>query len=117
MLEINLQRFATRPADIPNDLLDRPGPKLVSAKGNVERLVVVLENDDNLKAATKHVLKDGNMPAIVVNDVLMIWSFNCYIGFGLDSDTGLEVGVGTFNDQGKLNLTSYTATIAKKTDG
>ena len=121
MLEMNLQRFAhqdpTPPPIIPNGLPEKPGPKLVSTKGNVERLVVVLENNDNLKAATKRVLDDGNAPAIVVNDVLMTWSFNCYIGFGLDSDTGLGVAVGTFNDQGKLNVTTYIATIAKKTNG
>ena len=123
MLDMNLQRFAHQdptpptPPPIPNGLPDSPGPKLVSAKGNVERLVVVLENDDNLKAATQRVLGDGNVPAVVVNNVLMTWSFNCYIGFGLDSDTGLGVAVGTFNDQGKLNIATYVATITKKTDG
>lgn len=116
MLDMNLQRFSspdpTTNTPIPNGLPDKPGPKLVSAKGNVERLVVVLENNDNLKAATKRVLKDGNIPAVVVNGVLMTWSINCYIGFGFKSSTTkLEVGVGTFNDQGTLNVTSYTATI------
>lgn len=123
MLEMNLQRFShqdptpSTPPIIPSGLPEKPGPKLVSTKGNVERLVVVLENDDNLKAATKRVLKDGNHPAIVVNDTLMTWSFNCYIGFGLDLGTGLGVAVGTFNDQGKLNVAAYVATITKKTDG
>ena len=122
MLDMNLQRFSHQdptpptPPIIPNGLPDNPGPKLVSAKGNVERLVVVLENDDNLKAATKRVLADGNVPAIVVNDTLMTWSFNCYIGFGLDSGTGLGVAVGTFNNQGKLNIATYIATIAAKSN-
>lgn len=123
MLEMNLQRFShqdptpTHPPIIPNGLPDKPGPKLVSAKGNVERLVVVLEDDDNLKAATRRVLDDGNVPAVVVNNLLMTWSFDSYIGFGLASDTKLGVAVGKFDDQGKLNVTSYTATVAKKTDG
>ena len=122
MLDMNLQRFAnqdptpTPTTIIPNGLPDKPGPKLVSAKGNVERLVVVLENDDNLKAATERVLDDGNVPAIVVNNVLMTWSFNCYIGFGLDSDTTLGVAAGKFNDQGALNITTYTATITAKSN-
>lgn len=124
MLDMNLQRFAhldptpPTPPIIPNGLPDKPGPKLVSAKGNVERLVVVLEADDNLKAATKRVLKDGNVPAVVVNNILMTWSINCYIGFGFESSTTtFGVIVGTFNDQGKLNVTSYTATITKETNG
>lgn len=122
MLDMNLQRFTHQdptpptPPPIPNGLPDKPGPKLVSAKGNVERLVVVLENDDNLKAATKRVLGDGNVPAIVVNTILMTWSFNCYIGFGLGSDTTLGVTVGKFNDQGALNITAYTATITAKSN-
>lgn len=118
MLEMNLQRFSHQdptpptPPPIPNGLPDKPGPKLVSAKGNVERLVVVLENDDNLKAATKRVLADGNVPAVVVNNILMTWNINGYIGFGFDSNaTKLGVIVGTFSDQGALNITSYIATI------
>lgn len=117
MLNMNLQRFSHQdptpptPPIIPNGLPDKPGPKLVSAKGKVEHLVVVLEADDNLKAATKRVLKDGNVPAVVVNGILMTWSIDCYIGFGVESSTELGVAVGTFNDQGKLNVTSYTATI------
>lgn len=118
MLDMNLQRFSHQdpttptPPIIPNGLPDKPGPKLVSAKGNVERLVVVLENDDNLKAATKRVLDDENIPAVAVNGVLMTWSLNCYIGFGFESSTTkLGVVVGTFNNQGKLNITSYTVTI------
>lgn len=120
MLEMNLQRFSSQdpptPPIIPNGLPEKPGPKLVSAKGNVERLVVVLENDDNLKAATKRVLADGNVPAVVVSNVLMTWSFNSYIGFGLDSDTTLGVAVGKFNDQGKLNVATYNATITAKSN-
>lgn len=118
MLDMNLQRFANqRPTPtpttiIPNGLPDKPGPKLVSAKGNVERLFAVLEDDDNLKAATQRVLDDGNIPAVVVNGVLMTWSTNCYIGFGFESSTtSLGIVVGTFNDQGKLNVTSYIPTI------
>lgn len=118
MLDMNLQRFGNNvptpptPPIIPNGLPDKPGPKLVSAKGNVERLVVVLENNDNLKAATKRVLEDGNVPAVVVNGVLMTWSINGYFGLGFESSTtALGVAVGTFDDQGKLNVTSYTATI------
>lgn len=117
MLDMNLQRFAIQapasPPIIPNGLPDNPGPKLVSAKGNVESLVVVLENNDSLKSATKRVLKDGNVPAVVVNNLLMTWSIDCYIGIGFVSSTTtkLEVVVGTFNDQGKLNVTSYTVTI------
>ena len=116
MLDMNLQRFAnpkpTTSTIIPNGLPDKPGPKLVSAKGNVERLVVVLENNDNLKAATKRVLDDGNVPAVVANNILMTWNINGYIGFGFDSSTTkLGVVVGTFSDQGALNLTSYIATI------
>ena len=118
MIDMNLQRSSHR-NPIPNGLPDKPGPKLVSAKGTVERLVVVLEDNDNLKAATNRVLKDGNVPAVVVNNILMTWSAgNCYIGFGFESSTTtLGVVVGTFNDQGKLNVTSYTATIAKETNG
>lgn len=113
---MNLQRFShqdpTLTTIIPNGLPDKPGPKLVSAKGNVESLVVVLENNDSLKSATKRVLKDGNVPAVVVNNLLMTWSVNCYIGIGFESSTTkLGIVVGTFNDQGKLNVTSYTATI------
>ena len=122
MLDMNLQRFANQdptpptPPPIPNGLPDKPGPKLVSAKGNVERLVVVLENNDNLKAATKRVLDDGNVPAVVVNNILMTWNINCYIGFGFDSDTTLGVAAGKFNDQGALNITTYTATITAKSN-
>lgn len=115
MLEMNLQRFGnpvpTPTPIIPNGLPDKPGPKLVSAKGNVERLVVVLEDDDNLKAATKRVLDDGNVPALAVTGGLMTWTGNGYIGFAPKSATALGVYVGTFDDQGKLNVTSYTATI------
>lgn len=112
MLEMNLQRFKElKPTIIPNGLPDKPGPKLVSAKGKVERLVVVLEADDNLKAATRRVLDDGNIPAVVVNGVLMTWFGDGYIGFAPKSATALGVYVGEFNDQGKLNVTSYTAAI------
>ena len=123
MLEMNLQRFSHQdptpptPPIIPNGLPDKPGPKLVSAKGNVERLVVVLEDDDNLKAATRRVLEDGNVPAVVVSGILMTWSFNSYIGLGLDSDTKLGVAVGKFDDQGLLKITTYIATVAKHTSG
>ena len=81
----------------------------MSAKGNVERLVVVLENNDNLKAATYRVLKDGNVPAVVVNNIPITWSAdNSYIGFGFESSTNtLVVIVGTFNDQGALTLTEH----------
>ena len=115
MLDMNLQRFAnpgpTPTPIIPNGLPDKPGPKLVSAKGNVERLVVVLEDDDNLKAATKSVLEDGNVPAVVVTGGLMTWFGDGYIGFAPKSETALGVYVGTFDDQGALTLTEYTATI------
>lgn len=118
MLDMNLQRFsANKPPRIPNGLPDKPGPKLVSAKGNVEHLVVVLENDDNLKAATKRVLDDGNVPAVAVHDFIMTWGIDCYIGFYLESDTKLLVVVGKFDDQGHLNTTTYIATVAKKTNG
>lgn len=118
MLDMNLQRFVYQdPASIPNGLPDKPGPKLVSAKGKVERLVVVLEDDEDLKAATQRVLEDGNEPAVVVNNLLMTWSINCYIGFGLDSDTKLGVAVGQFDDQGLLKITTYIATVDKRTSG
>ena len=118
MLDMNLQRFAdqgpTNDTHIPNGLPDKPGPKLVSAKGKVEHLVVVLEADENLKAATQRVLKDGNVPALLLpNSILMTWSMDSYIGFGLVSGTELSVGVGKFDDQGELNITNYIATIAK----
>ena len=121
MLDMNLQRFATPkptpPPIIPNGLPDKPGPKLVSAKGNVERLVVVLENDDNLKAATKRVLDDGNVPAVVANNILMTWNIDRYIGFGFESSTTtLGAAVGTFNDQGKLNVTGYVVTITPESN-
>ena len=115
MLEMNLQRFSsqdhTHPPIIPNGLPDKPGPKLVSAKGNVEHLVVVLEDDDNLKAATKRVLEDGNVPALAVTGGLMTWTGNSYIGFAPKSATALGVYVGKFDEQGKLHITEYTATI------
>lgn len=115
MLEMNLQRFSsqepTHPPIIPNDLPDKPGPKLVSAKGNVERLVVVLEDDDNLKAATKRVLKNGNVPAVAVTGGLMTWSGSSYIGFAPKSATALGVYVGKFDEQEVLKITEYTATI------
>lgn len=122
MLDMNLQRFAdqgpTTNTIIPNGLPDKPGPKLVSAKGKVEHLVVVLEADENIKAATQRVVKDGNVPAVLLPDgSLMIWSSNSYIGFGLFSDTELVFRVGKFNDQGAVNITSYIATITKQTNG
>ena len=117
MLEMNLQRFSHQdptpptPPIIPNGLPDKPGPKLVSAKGNVERLVVVLEDDDNLKAATKRVLDDGNTPAVVVTGGLMTWFGDGYISFVPKSATALGIYVGAFDNQGKLHITEYTATI------
>ena len=118
MLEMNLQRFGSyTPPIIPNGLPDKPGPKLVIAKGNVERLVVVLENDDNLKAATNRVLDDGNVPAVMVNNILMTWNIGRYIGFGFaSSTTKLGAVVGAFNDQGKLNVTAYALTITPKSN-
>lgn len=117
MLEMNLQRFANQdptPAPttiIPNGLPDKPGPKLVSAKGKVERLVVVLEDDDNLKAATRRALEDGNIPAVVVTGGLMTWHGDGYIGFALKSPTALGVYIGKFDAQGVLKVTEYTVTI------
>ena len=71
MLDMDLQRFVqSGPPKIPNGLPDKPGPKLVSAKGTVERLVVVLENGEDLKAATERVLADGNVPAVVVTSAV-----------------------------------------------
>lgn len=119
MLEMTLQRFSHQdptpptPPIIPNGLPDKPGPKLVSAKGNVERLVVVLENDDNLKAATKRVLDDGNVPALRITEGLMTWSGNSYIGFAIKSATELGVYVGRFDAQGVLKITECTATITE----
>lgn len=113
MLNMNLQRFKeTTPLMIPNELPDKPGPKLVSAKGNVEHLVVVLEVDDHLKAATQRVLEDGNVPAVRLTEGMMTWSGNSYIGFAPKSATALGVYVGTFDAQGVLKITAYTATIA-----
>lgn len=105
----------TKPLLIPQELRDVPGPKLVSAKGTVERLVVVLQVDDHLKAATERVLADGNVPAVRLTSGLMTWSGHGYIGFALNSDTALGVYVGTFNEQGVLEITKYTATIATET--
>lgn len=123
MLEMNLQRFSHQdptpptPPIIPNGLPEKPGPKLASTKGNVERLVVVLENDDNLKSATKRVLDDGNVPAVVVNNILMTWNIDRYIGFGfVSSTTTLGAAVGAFNDQGKLNVTGYVVTITPESN-
>lgn len=117
MLDMNLQRFANKgPIPIPNGLPDKPGPKLVSAKGKVERLVVVLEDEEDLKAATQRVLKDGNVPAVAVTGGLMTWTGNNYIGFSFKSATELGVYVGAFNDQGALKITEYTATIAVSSD-
>lgn len=118
MLDMNLQRFAdegpTTNTIIPNGLPDKPGPKLVSAKGKVEHLVVVLEGDENIKAATQRALKDGNVPAVLMpNGVLMTWNMDSYTGFSLFSDTELLYLVGKFDDQGGINLTTYTVTIAK----
>lgn len=122
MLDMNLQRFAdqgpTTNTIIPNGLPDKPGPKLVSAKGKVEHLVVVLEADYNLKAATQRVLKDGNVPALLMpNGILMTWSMDRYISFAPFSDTELLFGVGKFDDQGDINITTYIVTIAKQTIG
>lgn len=115
MIDMNLQRFSsqppTNPPIIPNDLPDKPGPKLVSVKGNVERLVVVLEADDNLKAATARVLEDGNVPALRLPNGLMTWSGNSYIGFAPKSATALGVYIGKFDAQGVLKITECTATI------
>ena len=113
MLDMNLQRFVHQdPIPIPNGLPDKPGPKLVSAKGTVEHLVVVLEADDNLKAATQRVLKDGNVPAVRLTEGMMTWSGSSYIAFAPKSATALGVYVGTFDAQGVLKITEYTATIA-----
>ena len=101
-----------KPLLIPQELRDVPGPKLVSAKGNVERLVVVLKDDENLKAATERVLEDGNVPAVVISGGLMTWTGKCYIGFSFESATALGVYIGTFDAQGALKITEYTATIA-----
>lgn len=101
------------PKVIPQDLPDKPGPKLVSAKGRAERLVVVLKDDENLKAATERVLADGNVPAVALTGGLMTWMGNHYIGFALKSPTSLGVYVGTFDEQGALTIAEYTATIAK----
>lgn len=103
----------TNPPLIPQELRDVPGPKLVSAKGKVERLVVVLEVDDHLKAATERVLADGNVPAVAVTGGrLMTWSGTGYIGFDINSNTKLGVYVGMFDGQGKLRIVNYIATIA-----
>lgn len=104
------------PKVIPQDLPDKPGPKLVSAKGRAERLVVVLKDNEDLKAATERVLADGNVPAVAVTGGLMTWTGNNYIGFSFNSATELGVYVGAFNDQGALKITEYTATIAKATE-
>lgn len=113
MLDMNLQRFSmSKPPMIPNALPDKPGPKLVSAKGNVEHLVVALEVNDSLKAATQRVLEDGNMPAVRLTKGMMTWSGNSYIGFAPKSATALGVYIGTFDAQGALKITEYTATIA-----
>lgn len=117
MLDMNLQRFKdTIPPRIPDGLPDKPGPKLVSAKGKAERLVVVLEDDDNLKAATQRVLEDGNVPSVMVTSGLMTWSGHGYVGFAPKSATALGVYVGTFDEQGVLKITEYTATIAKSAE-
>lgn len=115
MLDMNLQRFkqgSTPIKKIPSELPDKSGPKLVSAKGNVESLVVVLKDDENLKAATNRVLADGNVPAVAITRGLMTWTGQCYIGFSFKSATKLGVYVGAFDEQGALTITSYTATIA-----
>lgn len=104
------------PKVIPQDLPDKPGPKLVSAKGRAERLVVVLKDNEDLEAATERVLADGNVPAVAVTGGLMTWTGNNYIGFSFKSATELGVYVGAFNDQGALKITKYTATIAKATE-
>lgn len=114
MLDMNLQRFMQQlPPEIPNGLPDTPGPKLVSAKGRAERLVVVLKDDENLKAATERVLNDGHVPAVAVTSGLMTWTGKAYIGFAPKSATSLGVYVGTFDEQGALKIAEYTATIAK----
>lgn len=117
MLDMNLQRFKeTIPPRIPDGLPDTPGPKLVSAKGTVERLVVVLEDDEDLKAATQRVLEDGNVPALRLTSGLMTWSGHGYIGFAPKSATALGIYIGTFDEQGALTITEYTATIAKSAE-
>lgn len=112
MSEISVQAHAT-PKPIPQGLPDKPGPKLVSEKGKVERLVVVLDDDANLEAATERVLKEGNVPAVVVTGGLMTWSGNGYIGFSFISAAELGIYVGTFNDQGLLELHDYRAQITE----
>lgn len=114
MLDMDLQRFGQScPPTIPNGLPDKPGPKLVSAKGTVERLVVVLEVDDHLEAATERVLKDGNVPAVVLTGGMMTWTGHSYIGFSFISAEELGIYVGTFNDQGLLKLHDYRAQITE----
>lgn len=113
MLDMNLQRFSSNPPPpIPNGLPPMPGPKLVSAKGKIERLVVVLERDENLAFATRRVLEEGNMPAVAVTRGLMTWTGNSYIGLKPKSATALGVYVGSFDEQGVFKITEYTATIA-----
>lgn len=108
--------FQDVPKVIPQDLPDKPGPKLVSAKGRAERLVVVLKDDENLKAATERVLADGNVPAVGLTGGLMTWTGNAYIGFAPKSPTSLGVYVGAFDEQGALKITEYSATIAKSAE-
>ena len=106
MSEISVQ-VAQRPKHIPQELPDKPGPKLVSAKGKVERLVAPLVYGDDLYTQTMKVLADGNVPTLAVNGVMLNWTGSAYVGLYIVSDTKLGVRVVYFNDQHMPEKTTY----------
>lgn len=108
MLDMNLQSFASQDRiPIPNGLPDKPGPKLVSAKGKVEHLVVVLEYGEDLYAQTEKVLNDGNVPMLIAGGTALTWSSKGYIGFVPGSGTKLSVGVVRFDEQKAPVIAKY----------
>ena len=111
MSEISVQK-AKRPKYIPQELPDKPEPKLVSAKGKVERLVVVLDYGDDLYAQTMKALADGNMPILDGGNAVLNWTGAEYVGVYVASDTRLGVSVVSFDGQKKPTGTGYRVTMA-----
>lgn len=110
MSEISVQA-SSRPNYIPQELPDKPGPKLVSAKGKVERLVVVLTYGDDLYAQTMNALDDGNVPVLMDDGRMLSWTGSEYVGVCGTSDTSLVVAVVYFDTQHMPNSATYSVAM------